>query len=462
VSYRSRRKILWGVLLAVSILAAPAYAQEEDVRERLRELERQVELLQSQLASQDSAAIAELRRQIEAIAREIEELKLGQEVVVQADTGLYGLGPAASKVYRVDRGVSIGGYGEMLYQNFAGEREDGSPSDRKDQLDFLRGVVYVGYKFNDRLLVNSEIEIEHASTSLTGSVSLEFVYVDYLIADAIGARAGLLLLPMGLINEQHEPTTFLGTERPATELQIMPSTWRENGLGVFGQAGGFVYRGYVVSGMDGVGGGSSGASGFSATGLRGGRQKGSKAVAEDFAGVARVDYTGVLGLLLGTSIYAGNAGQGAVSPLDGTTIDALTVIWEGHAQYRARGLDLRGLFALSHVDDVSDINAVKGLSGDESVGERLVGWYLQGGYDVLRDVRSEQQLIPYVRYEQINTQDEVPEGFSSNPATDRRIITIGAAWKPITNLIVKADYLINKNGADTGVNQFNVNLGYLF
>jgi hypothetical protein len=350
----------------------------------------------------------------------------------------------------------------MLYQNFAGEREDGSPSDRKDQLDFLRGVVYVGYKFNDRLLFNSEIEIEHASTDLAGSVSLEFAYVDYLIADAIGARAGLLLLPMGLINEQHEPTTFLGTERPATELQIIPSTWRENGLGVFGQAGGFVYRGYVVSALDGVGGGSSDASGFSATGLRGGRQKGSKAVAEDFAGVVRVDYTGVLGLVLGTSIYAGNAGQGAVSPLDGTTIDASTVIWEGHAQYRARGLDLRGLFALSHVDDVTDINAVKGLSGDESVGERLVGWYLQGGYDVLRGVRSEQQLIPYVRYEQINTQDEVPEGFSSNPATERRIITIGAAWKPIINLIVKADYLINKNEADTGVNQLNVSLGYLF
>ena len=415
------------------------------------------------LAGQDSAQIAEIRRQIDAITREIEELKLGQEIVVQADTGVYGLGPAASKVYRVKQGVSIGGYGEMLYQNFAASREDGSPSGQKDQLDFLRGVVYVGYKFNDRILFNSEIEIEHASTGQAGSVSLEFAYLDYFIADPIAARAGLVLVPMGFINEQHEPTTFLGSERPATERYIIPTTWRENGLGVFGQVRGFAYRGFVVNGLDAVGDGSSKAKGFSAEGLRGGRQKGSKAVAEDFAGVARVDYMGVLGLLLGTSVYAGNSGQGNVVPTDSSaTIGALTVIWEGHAQYRAHGLDLRGLFALANVDDVGGINAAQGYIGDESVGERLTGWYLQGGYDVLHGVNTEHQLVPYVRYEQINTQDQVPEGFFANPANDRQMITIGAEWKPILNLAVKADYLINKNKADTGVNQFNVNIGYLF
>jgi hypothetical protein len=455
-------KLTGGLFLVASLLAAPGYGQAPDLEARLKELERQVELLQQQLAGRDSAAIVQLQRQIEAITRELEELKLGEEVVVEADTGIYGFGPAASRVYRVQQGVSIGGYGEMLYEKFADSQEDGSASDRTDQIDFLRAVVYVGYKFNDRWLFNSEIEIEHASTSQTGSVSVEFAYLDYLISDNIGARAGLLLLPVGFINELHEPPTFLGTERPATELQILPTTWRENGLGVFGEGSGFAYRAYVVSGLAAVKGSSSKAGGFNAAGLRGGRQKGSKAVAEDLAGVARVDYQGLLGFLVGTSLYAGNSGQGAVAPTDSTAIGALTVIWESHAQYRAHGWNLRGLFALSGVDDVPGINSAQGFTGDESVGERLVGWYLQAGYDVLHRAPTTQRLIPYVRYEQLNTQDRVPSGFSSNPATDREIIMIGAAWNPITNLIVKADYTINRNGAGTGVDQFNVNIGYLF
>jgi hypothetical protein len=271
-----------------AVIAGPLLAQEPDLEKRLEELQRQVELLQQELAVRDSATVAELRRQIEIITRELEEMKLGREVVVQADTGVYGFGPAASKVYQVNQGVSIGGYGEMLYERFSGKREDGTPSDKTDQIDFLRAVVYVGYKFDERFLFNSELEFEHASTGQAGSVSVEFAYLDYLAWENAGLRAGLVLVPMGFLNELHEPSTFLGTERPETERRIIPTTWRENGIGAFGDFGGFALRGYVVNGLDAVGGGSSKADGFSASGLRGGRQKGSKAVAENFAGVARV------------------------------------------------------------------------------------------------------------------------------------------------------------------------------
>lgn len=449
-----------GIVLATLLCVSPAPGQERTVEERLRDLERQVELLQQRLANADSAAIAEMRLQIEAITREIEEFKLGQEVVVQADTGYYGLGPAASKVYRMQQGVSIGGYGEFLFERFAGEREDGSPADVDNQVDALRGVIYVGYKFNDRFLFNSEIEIEHASTSESGTVSLEFAYLDWLFSQPLGGRGGLLLMPMGFINELHEPPTYLGTERPETERAIIPSTWRENGLGLFGAAGGFGYRAYVVNGLDATG--KSGSSGFSAAGLRGGRQKGSKALANDFAGVARIDYLGVLGLIVGTSFYVGNSGQGALTVDSTSTIGALTTIVDGHAQYRAHGFWLRGLVALSTVDDVPAINAAQGFTGDESVGERLIGWYLEGGFDLLRSVRTQHQLYPYVRFEQIDTQDKVPEGFSRSGATDRQILTFGASWLPIPNLVVKADYQVRKNAADTGVNQFNLNLGYMF
>ncbi len=432
------RNSLGMLVLGLGIIAAPAAAQETD-----------------------SAKIEQLEEQIEAITRELEEMKLGREVVAQADTSMYGLGPAASKVYRVRRGVSIGGYGELLYENFATTREDGTASGKTDQIDALRGVVYVGYKFGDRFLFNSEIEVEHGSTSQSGSVSLEFAYLDFGFSDPVGARGGLVLLPMGLVNEQHEPTTFLGTERPETERFIIPSTWREIGVGLFGAAGGFSYRGYAVAGLDAVSGGSSNASGFSAEGLRGGRQKGSKAVAENFAGVARLDYTGKLGLMIGGSAYLGNSGQGATTPA-GEVIDGLTFIWEGHAQYQAYGFDFRGLFSMALVDDVQQLNDAQGFGGNESIGERLVGWYVHGGYDVLRRVSTRHQLIPYVRYEQIDTQDRVPEGFADNPANDRTILTLGVAWKPIPNVVVKGDYQNQRNAANTGLNQWNLAMGYVF
>lgn len=406
----------------------------------------------------DTSEVAKLKAQVEAITQEIERLKLGQEVVVAvADTGALGFGPAASKVYRVRQGVSIGGYGEVLYERFNAEREDGAPSDKTDQIDALRAIVYVGYKFNDKFLFNSEIEFEHASTGKAGEASLEFAYLDYRLTDRFGMRAGLLLIPMGFLNELHEPPIFLGTTRPLTEQQIIPSTWRENGIGVFGTAGPLAYRAYAVNGLDGVSGG------FGSSGLRGGRQKGSKAVIEDVAVVGRVDYVGQRGFLVGTSAYLGQSGQNAVVPGDPSrSIGGRTTIWEGHGEYKAHGLDLRGLVALAWVDDVAELNAARGLTGAGSIGERLVGWYVQAGYDVLHRTRSTQQLIPYVRYEELDTQVEVPSTFTANPATDRRVVSLGGAWKPIANIAFKVDYQIHQNEADTGIDQLNVQLGYLF
>ncbi len=404
----------------------------------------------------DTTEIKQLRQQVEAISRELEELRLGKDVVVEADTSLYGFGPAASKVYKVGQGVSLGGYGEVLYENFAGSREDDQPSGETDRFDALRAILYAGYKFNDKILFNSELEFEHGSTEDGGSVSIEFAYLDYRISPQFGVRAGLLLPPMGFINELHEPPTFLGARRPETERLIIPSTWRENGIGVFGDAGEVSYRAYLVNGFD--------ATGFNAEdGLREGRQNGAEAAAANFGAVGRVDYNGVLGLTVGTSAYLGNSGQGAVLPSDPTqTVSARTFIWDLHGQYKVRGFDLRGLLALATLDDAAELNELNGFTGSASVGERMLGFYLQGGYDVLRGSRSGQQLLPYLRYEQLNTQDEVPDGFLADPANDRSLVTVGAMWKPVPNVSLKADYQIVSNDADTGVNQLNVNLGYLF
>ena len=451
---RSRRSVMLLLLIPTLLCVLPATAGETE--ERMDRLEREVQALRTALeearkGESEDDRLAEIERQIEILATELESLRIG-EAAVKAEESLYGLGPAASKVYRVDKGVSIGGYGELLYQNFSSTLEDGSTNTKTDQLDFLRAVVYFGYKFNDKFILNSEIEFEHASTDKSGSASVEFAYVDYLWRKPVNVRAGLVLLPMGLVNELHEPTVFLGAIRPATETRIIPTTWRESGMGIFGDLGPFAYRTYVVNGLD--------ATGFSAAGLRGGRQKGSKAKAEDFAWTGRIDYVGTPGLVVGLSGYSGDSGQGLTDE-DGT-IDVPTRIVEGHIDWRWKGLELRFLSARASLDDVARLNDALSITGEDSIGEESVGEYVQAGYDFFTWRKGKSQLTPYLRWERLNTQESVPDGFSANPATDTTIRTLGIEYKPITQLVVKVDYQDTSNEADTGFSQFNVGMGYVF
>lgn len=459
-----------------AVLAAPPPisqpSETPSVEERIQALEQAIEALRAELheleqqrtGSQAGATaagasgdlddrIAELSRRLDLLAAELERLDLG--ATPAAATGPeHGFGPAASKIYRTDRGLSIGGYGEMLYQGFSAERDEGAPSEEKDRLDFLRAVFYFGYKFTDRLLFNSEVEFEHATTDHEGEVSVEFAYLDYLLRPEVNLRAGLLLIPVGFLNELHEPPVFLGARRPDVESAILPTTWAENGFGLFGDAGPVSYRTYIVNGFN--------AAGFEDEGLREGRQGGSEALAEDFAWVGRLDYTGHPGLLLGASLYTGGADQGLLSP-DGRALDIKTTIYEGHLEWKWRGLELRALAARSKVDDVAALDRALGLGIDESVGEQQEGWYVQLGYDVFsRRSHGEKALIPFARYESFDTQKEVPVGFERNPELDVESLTVGLSFKPIDEVVFKADFQNFKNRAGTAVDQINVAIGYLF
>jgi len=465
----TRKGSLVGIALAALLtFAAVPLSATETKDEKLQQLEAEVAALRAAVAELKAAlaaappaapaaarapSAAELERRIDLLAAELEKLRLGEAAVV-ADTGQYGLGPAASKVYRKEKGVSIGGYGEMLYQGFDDRRDDGSASGRTDQLDFLRAVLYVGYKFDDKWLFNSEIEWEHAADDKAGEVAVEFAYLDRLIRPEINARAGLLLLPMGFLNELHEPTVYLGARRPGVETQIIPSTWRENGLGLFGELGPVAYKSYLVNGLD--------ASGFTAAGLRGGRQKGSQAKAEDLAWVSRLDWNLAPGLLLGGSWYWGDSGQGRKDAA-GATLGVETRILEGHVEWKWRGLQLRALAAEAELDDVAALDQSLGLSGRAGVGEKMRGGYIEAGFDLLSlGGGSRQELIPYVRLEQLDTQARVPAGYQSNPANDQKIRTYGFAWKPLPQIVLKADYQDLSNRAGTGVDQFNLLLGFVY
>ena len=453
-------RVLTSVLALFLLLAGISANAAEEQEDRLKELEAKVEQLQKQLdavsKTSDGIELEEIRRQLRVLSEEIEKLRSGEEeqpALEESERRALGLGPSAATVYRKKQGVSIAGYGEMLYENFAEETDSETPSGRTDQIDFLRAIVYFGYRFNENFLFNSEIEFEHASTGEGGEVSVEFAHLDYIATEGVTLRGGMVLLPMGLVNEIHEPTAFLGARRPVTETVIIPSTWRENGFGIVGRRGMFDYRAYLINGFN--------AAGFSSSGLRDGRQDGARARLKNPSFAGRVDVTPTAGLLVGGSLYAGNSGVFDIAVP--TELEVRTVIGELHGDLQYRALALRALFAQATLDDVAQLNQALALEGPSTVGERLRGGYLQAGYNLLAGhTGRKDSLTPYVRFESVNTHSEVPAGFAKNPARDQTIWTFGVEYKPILNIVIKADYQAMDNAAGTAVDQLNITLGYNF
>ena len=402
--------------------------------------------------SPENVQVEELRRQLEVLAAEVEKLRSGEPEEVELSDErrrALGLAPSAAGVYRrASPGVSFAGYGEMLLENFNSGNESGAGGAPTTRFDFLRAVLYAGYRFTDRFLFNSEIEVEHGN-----EIFVEFAYVDYLINENLSLRGGLLLLPVGLVNEFHEPNVFLGAKRPETEQRIIPSTWRENGAGLVGTFGMVNVRAYVTNGMNGAG--------FTSAGLRGGRQRGVQARAANMAFSGRADVTPVPGVLAGVALYHGGSGQEQVV-FNGERLDLDTTIAEVHGLVQMRGLDVRGLFARASVDDAGPASIALRLPLAAPIAERMQGGYLQVGYNVLSQISSNVAVTPYVRYEKVDTQHRVPSLFVRDPTRDGDFTTLGLEVKPIPNVVVKADYQWITNAANTGRNQVNVNLGYSF
>ncbi len=402
--------------------------------------------------------IKKLEEQIKILADEIEAIKSASVTEPPVYETEFGVAPAASKVYRVDQGVSFGGYGELLIANVK--------EDSHDIVDTLRLVLYNGYKYNDHIVFNSEIEFEHGTTGSNkdgkeGSASVEFALIDFLISDEFNLRAGLLLTPFGIVNEIHEPTTFYGVGRPEVERRIIPSTWRESGAGAhgtfdLGSAGDLSYRAYAMSSAD--------ARGFKASDNRSLRIKGNRARFDDIAFVGRLEYDPIPGIKIGGSVFYGNTGQD--EEVNGQTIDGLFQMYEVDAQFQYAGLDLRALSVWTRLDDAALINQLNEYEGNKSVGEEQSGWYVLGAYNIFSALNSGSRyleyLAPFFRYEQFDTQEKVPAGFERDPANDRTQYTIGVNYKPIPNVVIKAEYQNLDNAADEAKDQFNFGLGYVF
>ncbi|GAB4253452.1 hypothetical protein [Deferrisoma sp.] len=391
----------------------------------------------------------ELERRIDLLSEEIQKLK--NELAVSEEAAYesrYGMGPAASKVYGLAKGLSIGGYGEAFYSALVSDREG-----KHDQADQYRLILYTGYKFTDRIVFNSEIEIEHAKTNKNGYVAVELATLDFLLHPAANLRFGQVLIPLGITNELHEPTLFHGVQRPEVEKVVIPSTWYDVGAGLFGTlAEGLDYKLYFVNGLD--------AKGFSNVGIKGGRQAGSKAKADDWAAVARLDWEPVLGLTLGASAYLGDAGQNQT--FAGEERSVRTRIYEAHGQWKYRGLELKALVSRVSVDDAEALSADKGAE----VAEAVTGWYAEAAYDVLPLLwtGTTHYLAPFVRYESIRFDQARGTGVAAGTDQDYDLWVAGVSYKPIPNVVLKAAYRNFRpdDDANQKADEVNLGIGFIF
>ena len=429
----------WLCMSALALsMTAPAYADDDAVRAR-------------------DDRIADLEAKLEVLADELARVRTQVAVPEEPELeALYGFGPAASKIYGIERGLSIGGYGETIYTNFIGD-ETGSDLDRADA---LRTVLYFGYKFTESIVFNSEIEWEHGSTSNVGngagggSVSVELATLDFFYKPWLNFRAGLTLVPVGFINEVHEPPFFYGVKRPEVETRIIPSTWRENGVGIFGQLGEEVsYRAYVTNGLN--------AARFSDSGVRGGRQKGNRALAEDVAFVLRLDYTpdAIPGLLVGGSFYTGDTGNDFVGDVQGRFN-----LFEAHLQYQNGPWHTRALFAYSTLSDAADLNAELGRAMDAPIADTMLGGYAEVAYDLWPSIfgNEEKALEPFVRVEYVDTQHDVPSGFDPNERNQYWLFTPGVNFYPHPNVVVKVEYRNVRARGGNRPDELSFGVGFAF
>lgn len=377
------------------------------------------------LVSAISAAIA-LSVSIPAQAVSDEEFQALQDQLNQ-------LADAVENQTTTDPGkvVHIGGYGELHYNNW--EYPDGSSF---RELDFHRFVLFFGYDFSDSIRFHSEIELEHALVEDTddgsgpGEIELEQAYIEFDLTENMETKAGLFLIPVGILNQTHEPTTFYGVERNPIETRIIPTTWWEGGAELTGRFGGsgVSYDLAITSGLDG------------GTNIRGGRQKVARATANDAAYTGRLKYTGVPGLeLAGTAQYQANMAQ-STDPNIGAG-----VLLSAHAIWNIRQFQARALYASWDIDVSSSATA------DEQARDKQDGYYLEGSW----------KFIPstgvFARY------DVWDNGGLGD--TEQTQTNVGINYWPHDGVVIKFDIQKQDHGAANASSEadgFNIGIGYAF
>ena len=347
------------------------------------------------------------------------------------------------------KAVTVGAYGELTYNQ---------PEAANGELDVQRLVLLFGYKFNDKTQFVTELEMEH-----TVEVFVEQAFVNYNVGQNVSLRGGLMLVPFGIINEFHEPTTFNGVERPSVDNVIIPTTWRELGVGVTGRFNelslgyqAYIFNGFKSTSFDGSGGVNGALQGSS--GLRGGRQKAIQSTVDSPTLSVKFDYYGIPGLRLGLSGYFGDTqAEDDVENIDGANIGISMIGLD--ARYAYQRFTARGQFVHG---SLSGTEAYNNLTGNQ-LGSELQGWYLEAGYNLLPQEKA-QRLFAFARYEQYDTHANTAGTLQRNDAYNRNDLTTGLSYHIAPGVVLKGDYQFRDNAVSGGnvANRLNFGIGVWF
>ncbi|MFN8277621.1 MAG: hypothetical protein U0T84_09065 [Chitinophagales bacterium] len=340
----------------------------------------------------------------------------------------------AASTANIGRKTYLGSYGEAKYQyNFT----QGS-----GQATLQRLVLFVGHRFNKRISFFSEIEIENAvieASRFTGEISIEQAFLRFGLNRDIYITAGLFLPRIGMMNENHLPTNYWSVDRPAVETLIIPTTWREIGIGLNGaipKIPGFQYNLSILNGLN--------AARFSnGSGISEGRGLGAQAPSKNLAVTGAVSYT-MNGIRAQISGYYG----GAVG-VSRRTADSLqlstgifgtpVVLVEGNIQYSGYGFYAKAIYAAFWVPDAYKVNRAYANNTPSSAW----GAYGELGYNLfypVKTIRSDRSLVPYVRFEILDLNQTVPENGIKTGTNRQMYLTAGVAYQPIRPVIIKLNY----------------------
>lgn len=456
------------MLLAATALssATPAFADETSLQTEIAALRVQL-AAQNQLIAAQSARLDQLEAEVKAGEQPSQPTPIasaspnpvGNAPVGTSDDAASNA-PALAANNAVGSDTTIGGYGEISYNGYV---HDAS----RNQADLKRFVLFFGHRFNDKLSFNSEVEVEHAVSSAEdhGEVEIEQAYLNYAFKAGVNVKAGLFLMPFGFLNRNHEPPVFHGVERNEVETRIIPSTWREGGISIWGDTPfGLSYDAGVTTGFDAAKFDDAGAP------LAAAHQELQLAKAASLSFYGSLEYKGIPGLLVGGAIFHGgamhsNADFKADNTLpDFSGIGSRVTLWDVHGRWQHRGFDIEALYARGSYSKADRLDAVLLAYNAANGADRpmvpgsFYGWLVQGAYSI--PLTGEMTLDPFVRYEKFDTQASLPLGLVADSVNRDRVLTTGFSFHPLHEVVVKVDYQKFFENEDN--DRINFGLGYMF
>jgi hypothetical protein len=433
------RTALAGTLVTASLAGHAADTAAQSTGEA--ELARRLDQLAAELAKV-KAELAQLQQQ-RAAAAPVAAASAPPAVAAAPATTAQGPGLLAEPA------TVLTSYGEINYNR--------PTHDSKNTVaDLRRFVLGYQHRFDDKTKVVTELEVEHAvsSSSDRGEVEVEQAYIERQLTGQYAVRGGLFLMPVGLLNENHEPTAFYGVERNFVETAIIPSTWREGGIQIVGSYdNGLTAQAGITTGFD--------LNKWDATSTEGAEsplgsihQELQLANARDLSAFGALNWRGVPGLLVGGSLFTGGATHGQAPAHSRVTL------WDLHARYTPGRWDLSGVYSRGTISNTAAFNAP--LVGSTTlIPKSFDGWYTQAAYKVWSN--ADYSLAPFARFEQFNTARSFADlgpGLTPEAGRTERVYTIGANLNVGAGIVLKADYQRFRENRDA--NRFDLGLGWSF